>query len=297
MATLENQNIQDTYIGLIKTENNCLLSQQSGRINLTDGNGTCSSISVGKQSDTSGLHVCGPLISSGAAAINGSIDAAGLICTTGKICANGCIDTDQNIIASKGGLFDDISVGRASHGSIDAAGGNRSYETIQLKSNHNLRFFFGTSEKGCLGNSGNFCASGKITTNGICSTDTVAINGQLLAGNATFAGDVNASGGIKAGGDLIAFYSSDKNLKDNLTKIESNNVIDSIDSYEFDWNNKSDREGKGYGFIAQEVQEVLPHLVKESDKGYLGVDYIQFIPLLLKEIKDLKARVSELENN
>jgi hypothetical protein len=97
-------------------------------------------------------------------------------------------------------------------------------------------------------------------------------------------------------GDVIAFYSSDKNLKENIKELDTNNIIESINSYEFDWNNKADREGKGFGFIAQEVKEVLPHAVKESNDGYLGVDYIQFIPVLLKEIKDLKSRVNELEN-
>ena len=54
MATLNNQNIQDTYQSLIKTENNECLAHQSGRINLSDGFGNCSSLGIGKQSDTAG---------------------------------------------------------------------------------------------------------------------------------------------------------------------------------------------------------------------------------------------------
>ena len=160
-----------------------------------------------------------------------------------------------------------------------------------------MRVVFGGTQRSILQNNGDFSVTGKVTSSGICSTQAAVIDGNITACNATFNGDVNASGAIRADGDVIAFYSSDKNLKDNVNKIESNNVIDSIDSYEFDWNSKSDREGKGFGFIAQEVQEVLPHVVKQSSNGYLGVDYIQFIPLLVKEIKDLKTRVNELENN
>ena len=293
MATLQDQNIQDTYFGLIKTENNCLLSHQAGRINLTDGHGNFSSISVGKQSDSAGLAVCGALISSGAATINGSINAAGLICTSGKICANDCIDTDKNLVASGGVLANGISIGKDSFGCCLTAPS----ETIQLNDSNSLRVVFGGTQRSILQNNGDFSVTGKVTSSGICSTQAAAIDGNITACNATFNGDVNASGAIRADGDVIAFYSSDKNLKDNVNKIESNNVIDSIDSYEFDWNSKSDREGKGFGFIAQEVQEVLPHVVKQSSNGYLGVDYIQFIPLLVKEIKDLKTRVNELENN
>ena len=292
MATLQDQNIQDTYFGLIKTENNCLLTHQSGRINLTDGHGNISSLSIGKQADTAGIEVCGALTTTGNATINGTINATDLICTTGKICANGCIDTDKNVVASSGIFANNISIGKDSFGCCLTNPG----ETIQVSENNNLRLVFGGSEKGKLQSNGDFCADGKATFAGICSLDDVAINGKLLAGDGTFAGNIESTGTIRANGDVIAFYSSDKNLKDNVNKIKSNNVIDSIDSYEFDWNSKSDREGKGYGFIAQEVQEVLPHVVKESSDGYLGVDYIQFIPLLVKEIKDLKTRVNELEN-
>ena len=296
MATLNNQNIQDTYQSLIKTENNECLAHQSGRINLSDGFGNCSSLSIGKQSDTAGAEICGPLVTSGNATIGGTLNANGLVCTTGKICANGCIDTDENLVASKGGLLRVISISRASHGSMVIDSVDRAYEAIQLKSNHNLRFFFGSNQKARLNNSGTFCTAGKITAKGFCSTDDVAVNGQILAGNATFAGTVTTTGPIRGGGDVIAFYSSDKNLKDNIKELDTNNIIKSINSYEFDWNDKAEREGKGFGFLAQEVKEVIPHAVKEDNKGHLGVDYIQFIPILLKEIKDLKARVDELEN-
>ena len=296
MATLNNQNIQDTYQSLIKTENNECLAHQSGRINLSDGFGNCSSLSIGKQSDTAGAEICGPLVASGNATIGGTLNAGGFVCTTGKICANDCIDTDKNLVASDGGLLKNISIGRASHGTISVDSTDRAYETIQLKAGNNLRFFFGTNQKARLNNSGTFCTTGRITAKGFTSTDDVSINGQILAGNATFAGTVTTTGPIRGGGDVIAFYSSDKNLKENIKELDTNNIIESINSYEFDWNNKADREGKGFGFIAQEVKEVLPHVIKESNNGYLGIDYIQFIPVLLKEIKDLKARVNELEN-
>ena len=296
MATLNNQNIQDTYQSLIKTENNECLAHQSGRINLSDGFGNCSSLSIGKQSDTAGAKICGPLITSGNATIGGTLNASGLVCTTGKICANDCIDTDKNLVASQGGLLRSISVGRSSHGTILVDSADRSYETIQLKANHNLRFFFGTNQKARLNNSGTFCTDGRITAKGFCSTDSINTTCDVFAGNATFNGIVTTTGAIRGGGDVIAFYSSDKNLKNNIKELDTNNIIESINSYEFDWNNKADREGKGFGFIAQEVKEVLAHAVKESNDGYLGVDYIQFIPVLLNEIKELKARVNKLEN-
>jgi hypothetical protein len=290
MATLQDKNIQDTYFGLIKTEDNCLLTNlPSGRINLTDGHGNSSSISVGKQSDAAGIEVCGPLISTGAGNIGSTLDVGGTINTTGKICANGCIDTDENVVASKGIFANCISIGKESYGcSISCA-----YESIQLRDNMNLRIYFGSTQRALLCNSGDLSVDGEFTSGGtICTNTNINASCSITAG-----GNIDANGSIRAGGDVIAYYSSDKNLKDNIKEVSENNSIQSINSYEFEWNEKSDREGKSYGFIAQEVKEVLPNVVKENSNGYLAIDYIQFIPLLLQEIKDLNKRVEELEKN
>lgn len=51
-----------------------------------------------------------------------------------------------------------------------------------------------------------------------------------------------------------------------------------------------------YGFIAQQVQEVLPELVHTGKDGYLSVDYISVIPLLVNAIQELKGRLEAIEN-
>ena len=52
-------------------------------------------------------------------------------------------------------------------------------------------------------------------------------------------------------------------------------------------------EKERYGFLAQEVQEVYPELVSEDADGMLAIDYIGFIPLLVDEIKNLQAALSQ----
>lgn len=51
-----------------------------------------------------------------------------------------------------------------------------------------------------------------------------------------------------------------------------------------------------YGLIAQEVKEVFPELVYEDASGYMAINYIELIPLMLKEMKDLNERITELED-
>ena len=51
---------------------------------------------------------------------------------------------------------------------------------------------------------------------------------------------------------------------------------------------------KHYGFIAQELQEIYPNLVIENKEGYLSINYLEIIPLLVRSIQELKAEVNTL---
>lgn len=65
---------------------------------------------------------------------------------------------------------------------------------------------------------------------------------------------------------------------------------------------KSFEDGVHLGLIAQKVREVLPELVRENDSGYLSVNYIGVIPVLVEAIKEQEtvmqakdARIDALE--
>ena len=97
--------------------------------------------------------------------------------------------------------------------------------------------------------------------------------------------------------DITAFTSSDKRLKNNIIKIDdSNNVINKLNGYKYEWNEKSNKSGEGVGVIAQEVQELIPSAVRENQDGYLSVDYIKLIPYLIEEVKSLNNRIKTLES-
>lgn len=109
------------------------------------------------------------------------------------------------------------------------------------------------------------------------------------------------SGEIRATGDIVAFYSSDERLKENITPIE--NAVDKINQmggYNYDWKEGFEtihsHKGHDLGVIAQEVQSVLPEVVTERETGYLAVDYVKLVPVLIEAIKELSAKIKELEN-
>jgi hypothetical protein len=113
------------------------------------------------------------------------------------------------------------------------------------------------------------------------------------------AGDTRINGNLKAVGDVTAYFTSDKRLKDNIKPISSAlEKIDSLNGVEYDWNTELQTAHSGHdvGVIAQEVEQVLPEAVVTRDNGYKAVNYDKVIPLLLQAIKELKIEVQTLKN-
>jgi hypothetical protein len=92
---------------------------------------------------------------------------------------------------------------------------------------------------------------------------------------------------------------SDIKFKNNLNQLTgATNLIKSITGYEFDWvKERADVEGNihDYGLIAQDVQKILPHAVKDSH-GFLALRYERVIPLLVEAVKELKEENEKLKN-
>jgi hypothetical protein len=99
--------------------------------------------------------------------------------------------------------------------------------------------------------------------------------------------------------DVIAFDTSDKRLKNNITPIE--NCLDKVSklgAYEFEWDETKQRRFKGFdtGVIAQEVEEVYPHMVETREDGYKALQYEKLVPLLLGAIKEQQEQIESLKS-
>jgi hypothetical protein len=105
-------------------------------------------------------------------------------------------------------------------------------------------------------------------------------------------------GGIVTNGTTTAYNtSSDQRLKENIEDADdAGSKIDAIQVRKFDW--KVDGSHQDYGMVAQELQAVAPEAVSapEDSDEMMGVDYSKLVPMMLKEIQSLRARVSELES-
>ena len=144
------------------------------------------------------------------------------------------------------------------------------------------------------------------------TTDTIAIaiNGQskfnINSSRAYVAGALGVgtttpttTGLIRATNDVVAFYSSDERLKDNIKKIENPiDKLENINGVEFDWipmEGIHENEGHDVGVIAQEVEKVIPEIVETRDNGYKAVKYEKIVPLLIESIKELKDEIEKLK--
>jgi hypothetical protein len=118
------------------------------------------------------------------------------------------------------------------------------------------------------------------------SGSSTTIIGDYDGGGTTAIVQVSAT--LRVTRDVIAYYSSDKRLKDNIKKISDPlNKISKIGGYEFDWNGNQDTYiGHDIGVIAQEIEGVLPELVTTRVDGYKAVKYEKIVALLIEGIKD-----------
>ena len=141
----------------------------------------------------------------------------------------------------------------------------------------------------------------EVTTNLTVSGNTASTN--KTTGALTVDGGVGIGGKLHVGDDIIAFASSDINLKENLVVIPNAlSKVGLITGYTFDWKNVDvgsyGTDGKDTGIIAQDVESLgLPGITTTRDNGTKAVRYDRLIPVLINAIKELEARVATLESS
>ncbi len=177
----------------------------------------------------------------------------------------------------------------------------------------------------------NYGVAGTIDINavgaGICGTTegnippASACNGSYAG---YFYGDTYADGTLTV---TYGFYNlSDMRLKDDVvllskTEDEKGTALDNLQrldvleyamkdvrqmkaeeeglEYEAELSDQTrkDQARRHYGLSAQELQKVYPELVRESQEGFLTVNYTELVPILIRSIQELKQQVDELSIN
>lgn len=131
-----------------------------------------------------------------------------------------------------------------------------------------------------------------VLSGGTGVTTSTGTGSVVLSASPTFTGTLNAAT-IVASGTVTA--SSDSRLKSNIRKIDNAlGKVEQLSGYTFD---RTDIEiSRQTGVIAQEVLKVLPEAVIGSEDTLYSVAYGNMVGLLIEAVKELNAKVADLQN-
>lgn len=111
-------------------------------------------------------------------------------------------------------------------------------------------------------------------------------------------------GDLHVDGDVIAYSTtvSDMSLKDDIKTIEdATSKVKQLRGVMYTWNDTSRKGERDMGVIAQEVEQVVPEIVRTkklpfvNNKEFKTVDYEKLVGLLIESNKELADRIESLE--
>ena len=184
-------------------------------------------------------------------------------------------------------------------GSKNIVIGGQAYNAISSNGSHNI--LIGYNAEATSTSTNNEMTIGTASGDGLINN--VRIPGVDFTMNTTA---LHYGAEIRADGDVVAYYSSDERLKENIEIIPNAlSKVQQIRGVTFDWTDEYlEKQGgeDGYfhrkhdsGVIAQDVEKVLPELVAERPDGTKAVRYEKLVAVLIEAVKELKQEIEELK--
>ncbi len=115
------------------------------------------------------------------------------------------------------------------------------------------------------------------------------LDAQILAGEGRFRGDV------------VAYYSfSDERLKDDVKPLQNSlDKVLAMQGVSYKWNSGERKGQSDIGLIAQQVENVVPEVVREKTNidgdTYKSVNYEHLVGVLIEAIKEQQNQIDELK--
>ena len=207
--------------------------------------------------------------------------------------------------------YDSLSASRTGDFFIDnrdASGNNIQY---RCGSSASHIFNIGTSEKARLDASGNLLVGNTSNTTSQAGV-YLNSNGRFFA---THSGSSSIFNRLSTDGDILLFQkdtstvgsisvtgsgttyntTSDLRLKENIEPLVATDKLMAMNPVSYNW--KADPDGpRSMGFIAQEMQEVMPEAVSVGDDedAMMSMDYGRITPILVSALQDAHRKIEEL---
>lgn len=211
------------------------------------------------------LNLGGTLSATGTATVPATYGGFWIVSnnTTGGYTINFKVSTGSNSVSVKNGYT-----------TIVFSNGSECYEAVDQK----LNVTGGT-------------VTGNLTVNnGTLSLQSASV-AKLTYDPTAVTPNLSVTGTITATSNITAF--SDERLKSDIQTIE--NALEKVNQMR--GVSFKDNDGNKYvGVIAQEMEKIVPEVVvKHDDTGLLSVAYGNLVGVLINAVKELTARVEELE--
>jgi len=119
----------------------------------------------------------------------------------------------------------------------------------------------------------------RTITVGLDGTGTIILDSE----------DVRLTNGVSA--------TSDARLKENYEEfVKPDEMINNLHGIYYTWKKDAGtNKPRKIGFLAQEVEKVIPELVKTDNEGMKSVDYIGVIPVLVEALKNQQQQIDDLK--
>ena len=268
-----------------------------------------------RKEDTYGLYI------KNASSINGTSNYRGLYVNANALLKDGYIY----------GVYSSISIATSPKATIGVYGASgysknkRNYGVVGIlnQSTSTDNTYYGAAVYGCTGTTlpeldgryaGYFCGNTRVT-------------GVLTAGSVVTSSDYRLKENIRSlslsdgclsklmGMNVVEFNNKQRKYEASTLGLEEETEVDLLDSDTTEQTtatlNKDNASGKvcwyeedspiiknkHYGLIAQELKEIYPDLVVESQDGFLAINYLEIIPLLIRSVQELKCELDATKNS
>lgn len=233
-----------------------------------------------------------------------AVDAGKQLYLTGAFRANITSDggnaTDRcTIYDTNGSQIDLVSYGAGGSAYNGSMGMfvNGGKDALIMAGNANIRFV-----------TGGYTEIMRVTNGGavFINTQSSILSGAALHVNGTaafgqlYAGNLSTGALYSNGGYLTNTNPSDYRLKNTIKPLTYGlNEILKLNPKTFYYNDDITKARLKYGFIAQEVKEIMPELARklEGSSDYLGLETEGIFVTLVNAVKELKAELDSIKNN
>jgi hypothetical protein len=170
--------------------------------------------------------------------------------------------------------------------------GTGTTEHMRLDTSGNLlvgNTTFGAADGVYISQGGNYVWARSDDTSGYF--DRTNSDGRVLE----FRKDGTTVGSIAVSASSTTYNTtSDIRLKTDIEPLQATDKLMAMNPVSYHW--KVDPQGpKSIGFIAQEMQDIMPEAVSGDDEGMMGMDYGRITPVLVAALQDAHRKIEQLE--